>query len=181
MRSRGQLRGLSSSERPPRNTQTGSRFVCLGEETTPDLRNDQIPATTTLAASKPRHDSRRSPFTPDASCEHGPRAREACQGSQNRRSAYLEKCRRVWIGDDQRGNENHAREVARPLRGREDADRTALREEGARAGRGAGVGPPGPELLPWNRRPQARVSRPTTTLLHVSPGLSKRKRFRGCK
>lgn len=54
-------------------------------------------------------------------------------------------------------------------------------KRGHMLGGGAGVGPPGPELLPWNRRPQARVSGPTTTLLHVSPGLSKRKRFRGCK
>ena len=54
-------------------------------------------------------------------------------------------------------------------------------KRGHMLGGGVGVGPLGPELLPWNRRPQARVSGPTTTLLHVSPGLSKRKRFRGCK
>ena len=95
------------------------------------------------------------PLRPGREHERGPRVREACRGSRSRRPAYLEKCRRLWIGDDQRGNENHAREVARPLRGREDADRAALREEGARAGRGRRSGSPRPRAAALEQAPSS--------------------------
>ena len=169
---RGQLRDLSSSERPPRNVhgQEASFFFSLFG------RKPQV--TRELTESRPQQRSLhpsssrqwQKPFAPDASCERMLRAREAFRGSRNRRSAYLEKRRRVWIGDDQRGDEDHAGEVARPLRGREDGDRATLREEGACGGRGHRRGSPRPRAPTLEQAPSnAGLTGPMISLLHMFP------------
>lgn len=155
MRSRGQRRGLSSSERPPRNTQTGSRFVCLGEETTPDLRNDRVPATTMLTASRPRHDSRRSPSAPDTSVSTGPGSGRLAGAHRAGGLLTLRSVAESGLAT----TSGEMRTMPEKWPGLSAAVRMQIAppcgKRGHVLGGGAGVGPPGPELLPWNRRPRA--------------------------
>lgn len=80
------------------------------------------------------------PFPPDSSHKWTspwtPRVPGTAGLAQHRKSVYLESCCRLRIGKNQRRNEDHAGEVAWPLRGREDGDGTSLQ---SRTGQGCRV------------------------------------------
>lgn len=76
--------------------------------------------------SKPYHNRGRSPFPQTLAVNGRPGAREAAGVSWNWKSVYLESRGRLGTGENQRGDENHAGEVAGPLCGREDGDGAPL-------------------------------------------------------